>query len=115
MTALFFTTSLSANTLVNEIGKSVKGVKSTFKITVQKTPKSTLIKIDFQKIIVAPKKEMTFPRNTENPLDKLTPKVVIDDVVVFSDNNNSLEGMMVYSGVTTMNQSPNCLLTSSPG
>ena len=44
------------------------------------------------------KKETTLtPIDINNPLDKLTPKVVIDDVVVFLDTDIKMEGMMVYN------------------
>lgn len=112
---LFFSgTFLSANTLVIE-GVGVKGVKPTFKIAEQKALKSRVLKLDFQQIIAAQKEEKIAPANIEIPLDKLAPKVVIDDVVVFLDGNHSLEGMMVYQGATNPIQPSNRLPIYTPG
>ena len=112
----FLTIGLSANTMVNEIGIGINGMESTFEIKKNKSLKSLIpLKIDFQKIILLEKRQIITPEIIENPLDKLAPKVVIDDVVVFLDGNNSLEGMIVYHGATTTISSSNCLSTYSPG
>ncbi len=112
---LFVSTVLSATTLVNEKVIGVKGVKPAFEIMEQKASKLTVLKLDFQKIVTSRKEQLTTPVNIEKPLDKLAPRVVIDDVVVFLDGNNSLEGMMVYHGATSTIQTSNCLSAYSPG
>lgn len=112
---LFVSTVLSATTLVNEKVIGVKGVKPAFEIMEQKASKLTVLKLDFQKIVTSRKEQLTTPVNIEKPLDKLAPRVVIDDVVVFLDGNNSLEGMMVYHGTTNTIQPSNCLSAYSPG
>ena len=106
---------LPANTLVIKNGIGVKGVKPTSEMVKQKAINSTILRVDFQKIAPLKKDQRTIPIDSKQPLDNLAPKVVIDDVVVFLDNTNSLEGMVVYHGVASEMQSSNCLPTYAPG
>jgi len=112
---LSLSTVLSAKTVVKEQEIGVKEVKSTFEITKKAEVKATLLKVDFKKIVAFQKERVIAPKGNEKPVDKLAPKVVIDDVVVFLDGGTSLEGMMVYHGATTIIQPSNCLPTYSPG
>ena len=99
----FLSIALSANSIsvININGVGVNGVKTTFEIKYQKEVQAVHLRIDFQKILPLKKEAILTPIDTDNPLDKLNPKVVIDDVVVFLEADVKMEGMMVYNSATS--------------
>ena len=111
----FLTVSLSANTMVNENGIGVNSVKTTFEITKNKEVKSICLKVDFNKVISTSYKENYNPADAQIPLETLETKVVIDDVVVFLQEDIEMEGLMVYNNTTNLANTRNHLLTHSPG
>lgn len=109
-------TSLAANTMVNEYGIGINGVKTTFEIKKEKDFKWMHLSVDFQKILQLKKEAILNSKDTKDGLESLNPKVVIDDVVVFLDADMKMEGMMVYNSATSSAIGQvNHLPTYSPG
>lgn len=100
-TVLSFTLSANTITVINENGVGINGRTTTFEIEQQKELKPTSLRIDFQKILPLKKEAILNPVAPKDPLEKLNPKVVIDDVVVFLDADIKMEGMMVYNTTTS--------------
>ena len=92
---------LSGNTMVNEYGVGVNGVKTTFEIKKYKDLKANPFSIDFQKMLELKEEIILNPKETKDPIEILKSKVVIDDVVVFLDADMKMEGMMVYNTATS--------------
>lgn len=111
---LFFSVSSLANTMVSEKGIGINGVKSTFDITKHKEVKSTSIAVDFKKIISIPINENGNLRD-QTLLETLETKVVVDDVVVFLQEDVEMEGLMVYNNRTNLFNKKNHLPAHSPG